>query len=108
MPPQLTPQLLKSAVTTALVDLLAPIQEAFRNNEDWQKIEKDAYPPPPAPEKKKKEKKDKGNRYPGAANPAVVAQPDGSVDGPKKDEVSVGKDVKDAMENLDLDKKTLA
>lgn len=93
---QLTPQLLKGAVTTALVDLLAPIQAAFRASSEWQEIEKKAYPPPP--EKKKKEKKDKGSRHPGA----VKAQPDGHVEGAKAAEVSLGKDVQDAMQNLDV------
>lgn len=103
---QLTPQLLKSAVTTALLDLLAPIQSAFETSEEWQKIEKDAYPPPP--EKKKKEKKDKGSRHPGAGKPAnVEAQPDGSVEGKDSAQVSVGKDVNEALKNLDLEEKAV-
>ncbi|KAF2157861.1 tyrosyl-tRNA synthetase [Myriangium duriaei CBS 260.36] len=90
----LTPQLLKNAVTKALNDLLVPIQAAFQESKEWQEIEKKAYPPPP--EKKKKEKKDKGSRHPGA----VKAQPDGHVEGKGAQEVSVGKNVNDAMQNL--------
>lgn len=93
----LTPQILKPAVTDALNNLLAPIQSAFKASEEWQKIEKDAYPPPP--EKKKKEKKDKGSRHPGA----VKVQADGHVEGKNAQEVSVGKDVKDALQNLSMD-----
>ncbi|KAI9775716.1 MAG: hypothetical protein M1839_000918 [Geoglossum umbratile] len=63
---RLTPQLLKSGVTVALTELLTPIQAAFQASEEWQEIEKKAYPPPPAPEKKKKNKKGLGTRYPGA------------------------------------------
>ncbi|PNS15396.1 tyrosine-tRNA ligase [Sphaceloma murrayae] len=92
----LTPQLLKQAATTALNELLAPIQAAFKASSEWQDIEKKAYPPPP--EKKKKEKKDKGSRHPGA----VQAKPDGHVEGSKANEVSLGKDVKDAMSNLNV------
>lgn len=101
--PQLTPQLLKSGVTNAINDLLAPIQSAFQASKEWQDIEKLAYPPPAPVEKKKKEKKDKGKFHPGgAAKGAVEANPDGSVEGAKAAEVSVGKDVADALENLDV------
>ncbi|KAL1310755.1 hypothetical protein AAFC00_001007 [Neodothiora populina] len=104
----LTPQLLKSAVTPALIDLLAPIQAAFKASEEWQAIEKQAYPPPP--EKKKKEKKDKGSRHPGAAakQQQVEAKPDGSVKGQDSAEVSVGKSVDEALEKLELEKKAVA
>ncbi|PGH13019.1 tyrosine-tRNA ligase [Polytolypa hystricis UAMH7299] len=97
----LTPQLLKSAVTTALNGLLAPIQAAFQANTAWQEIEKKAYPPPPGPEKKKKKVKDKGSKYPGAgataakevAKDPVAAQPDGGIDG-----------IKEGIEKLDVQK----
>lgn len=79
--------------------MLAPIQAAFKASAEWQEIEKKAYPPPP--EKKKKEKKDKGSKHPGA-NGAVQAKPDGHVEGAKAQEVSVGKDVDDAMKNLQV------
>jgi len=90
--------LLKSGVTNALVELLTPIQADFQASPEWQAIEKQAYPPPP--EKKKKEKKDKGSKRPGAAK----VQPDGHVEGEDAAEVSVGKDVDDALKNLELEK----
>ncbi|EEH38220.1 tyrosyl-tRNA synthetase [Paracoccidioides lutzii Pb01] len=86
----LTPQLLKAAVTTALNNLLAPVQAAFLANPEWQEIEKKAYPPPPEPEKKKKKPKDKGSRYPGsdaARSGDVAAAADAKVDGKKPDDV---------------------
>lgn len=89
-------------MTTALIALLEPIQAAFQASKEWQDIEKLAYPPPPAPEKKKKEK-NKGTRHPGgAADGSVQAKPDGQVEGAKAAEVSLGKDVQDAMQNVDL------
>ena len=59
----MTPQLLKPAVTKTLIELTAPIQEAFQKSSEWQEIALKAYPPP---EKKVKEKKvkDKGTRHP--------------------------------------------
>lgn len=105
---QLSPQNLKPAVTDALNKLLAPIQADFQASQEWQKVEKDAYPPPPAPEKKVKVKKDKGSRHPGAANKGgVVAQPDGHVEGPASTEVNLG-DAENAIKNLDLEGKTSA
>ena len=63
---RLTPQLLKAGITAALNELLAPIQAEFQANEEWQEIERQAYPPA-EPEKKKKKVKDKGTKRPGAA-----------------------------------------
>ncbi|THY17752.1 tyrosyl-tRNA synthetase [Aureobasidium pullulans] len=100
----LSPQNLKPAVTDALTKLLAPIQSDFESNEEWQKVEKLAYPPPPAPEKKVKVKKDKGSKFPGAAKKDVVAQPDGHVEGPGSAEVNVGK-AEEALKNLDVEQK---
>ncbi|KZZ90691.1 tyrosyl-tRNA synthetase [Ascosphaera apis ARSEF 7405] len=68
---KLTPQLLKNAVTVTLQKLLAPIQEKFLANKEWQEIEKKAYPPPPKLEKKAKKPKNKGSKYPGAAKAAT-------------------------------------
>ena len=101
---QLTPQMLKAAVTSALVTLMAPIQEEFQASAEWQDIEKKAYPPPPTEQKKKKPPKDRGSRYPGApaAKKAVEAQPDGSVQGDQKEQVSLGADADAAMKQLDL------
>ena len=92
---KLTPQLLKAGATAALVDLLAPIQAEFQASQEWQEIEKKAYPPA-EPAKKKKQPKDKGSRHPGA----VKAQPDGSVEGKDKHDVDVGKSTEEAMSNL--------
>ncbi|KAI4717330.1 tyrosyl-tRNA synthetase [Aureobasidium sp. EXF-10727] len=100
----LSPQILKPAVTDALNKLLEPIQADFQSNEEWQKVEKLAYPPPPAPEKKVKVKKDKGSRFPGAAKKDVVAQPDGHVEGPGSAEVSVGK-AEEGLKNLEVEEK---
>ncbi|KAH0288293.1 tyrosyl-tRNA synthetase [Aureobasidium namibiae CBS 147.97] len=100
----LSPQILKPAVTEALNKLLQPIQADFQANEEWQKVEKLAYPPPPAPEKKVKVKKDKGSKFPGAAKKDVVAQPDGHVEGSDSAEVNVGK-AEEGLKNLDVEEK---
>lgn len=57
-------------------------------------------------EEKKKQKKDKGSRYPGGvAARKVETQPDGSVEGKDKKEVSIGEDGgAAAMEKLKLEK----
>ncbi|KAI5294570.1 hypothetical protein KEM52_003708 [Ascosphaera acerosa] len=69
---KLTPQALKSAVTSTLQGLLAPIQEKFRADKEWQEITDKAYPPPPKEEKKQKKQKNKGTKYPGAAKAATT------------------------------------
>lgn len=58
---QLSPQLLKAAVTKSLNDLLAPIHADFTASKEWQEIAIKAYPPPA---KKEKKVKDKGTRHP--------------------------------------------
>lgn len=108
----MTPQLLKSGVTDALVELLKPIQADFQASSEWQEIEKKAYPPA-EPEKKKKKPKDKGSRYPGGTakgstekqltDAQVKAQPDGSVEGPGMVKVALGEGIEEAMEKLDVD-----
>jgi hypothetical protein len=101
----LSPQILKPAVTDALNKLLEPIQADFKANQEWQDVEKLAYPPPPAPEKKVKAKKDKGSKFPGgAAKKDVVAQPDGHVEGPGSAEVNVGK-AEEGLKNLEVEEK---
>jgi len=65
---QLTPQLLKPAVSTALNKLLAPIQAAFQSSPEWQEITLKAYPPPEKKEKKEKKVKKMGTRHPKASN----------------------------------------
>ncbi|KAI9792748.1 MAG: hypothetical protein M1833_001029 [Piccolia ochrophora] len=102
---KLTPQMLKSAVTDGLIALLAPIQADFQSSPEWQKIERDAYPPPPM-EKKKKKPKDKGSRYPGGgAAKRVEAKPDGSVEGKRQEEVNLATGVEEAMEKLEMEHK---
>ncbi|KAK4946924.1 Tyrosine--tRNA ligase cytoplasmic [Elasticomyces elasticus] len=96
---KLTPQLLKAGASAALIDLLAPIQADFQASQEWQEIERKAYPPA-EPAKKKKQPKDKGSRYPGAGN--VKTNPDGSVEGKGKEEIEVGKTAGDAMSKLEI------
>lgn len=96
---KLTPQLLKAGASAALVDLLAPIQEEFQSSQEWQDIEKKAYPPA-EPVKKKKQPKDKGSRHPGAGN--VHAQADGSIQGPGKEGAEVGKSAEEAISKLNI------
>ncbi|KZT67514.1 tyrosine tRNA ligase [Daedalea quercina L-15889] len=48
---------LKTAVADAIVQLLDPIRKTFEESQEWQEVEKLAYPPPPQPEKKKKKEK---------------------------------------------------
>ena len=90
----LTPQLLKPAVTAALLDLLAPIQAEFQGSKEWQEIEQKAYPQPPS-QKKVKKQKDKGSKRPG-----VQALPDGHVEGKEKSEVDLADGPEKAMNEL--------
>ena len=51
----LHPKDLKVTVANAINKLLDPIRKAFEESEEWQKVEKLAYPDPNAkPDKKKK------------------------------------------------------
>lgn len=96
--------MLKPAVTEALIQLLAPVQEAFQADSKWKDIEQKAYPPPPAEKKKEKKKKDKGTGHPGAKK--VEAKPDGNVEGADKAVVDVGADGgAQAVEKLKLEEK---
>ncbi|MCJ1248767.1 hypothetical protein MMC30_005986 [Trapelia coarctata] len=94
---RLTPQLLKSGVSGALLELLEPIQAEFQASSEWQEIEKKAYPPPEV-KKKEKKAKDKGSKHPGAK--AIEAKPDGHVEGAGKDEVNLASGAEAAMQNL--------
>ncbi|MCJ1473413.1 hypothetical protein MMC13_002064, partial [Lambiella insularis] len=98
---RLTPQMLKTGVTTALLALLEPIQAEYQGSKEWQDVQQKAYP---APETKKKEKriKDKGSKHPGVAPKSVEAQPDGHVDGIHKNKVNLSSGAEAAMENLDI------
>ena len=91
-----TPQLLKSAITTALNKLLEPIQAEYQASPEWQEIEKKAYPPA-EPAKKKKQPKDKGSKYPGAN---ITTEADGSIVGKEKGKEAVGTSADDAMSKL--------
>lgn len=76
---KLSPVDLKTGVAAAIDGLLKPIRDEFLNDEEFQKIEKLAYPPPVAAPKKEKKVKNKGSRYPGGAKsetpePEAVAQ----------------------------------
>ncbi|KAK4548793.1 hypothetical protein LTR36_008566 [Oleoguttula mirabilis] len=104
----LSPQILKPAVTEALLEILAPIRKTFTESKEWQAVEQRAYPPPPAPEKKKKVK-NLGSRFPGAKGgdgkengAPVEAKPDGHVEGEGAQEVSVGRSTESAMENMSV------
>lgn len=113
--PQLTPQLLKSSVAAALNELLAPIQAGYEASPEWQELHEKAYPSEEV-KKAKKVKKDKGKFYPGASNtgnstpgsttPRVEAQPDGSVEGPDKEEVDLASNASEAIKGLDIGKET--
>lgn len=101
---KLTPQLLKAAAATALTNLLAPIQEEYQSSQEWQEIEKKAYPPVEVVKKVKKEK-NKGTRHPGAGAGAaanVKSQPDGSIEGEGKEKVEVSTGAEAALEKLSV------
>ena len=119
LPAKVSPESLKAAVTTALISLLGPIQAEHAASREWQDVETQAYP---SPLKKEKKPKDKGSRHPGvgssgiatvgsevkgippSAGVEVEALPDGSVQGPRQEQVSVGTSVQDAMSGLDIKK----
>ncbi|KAL8727768.1 MAG: hypothetical protein Q9166_005823 [cf. Caloplaca sp. 2 TL-2023] len=100
---KLTPQLLKPAITKALIGLLKPLQEEFQASPEWQEITNKAYPPPEA-KKKEKKVKDRGTRFPGAKG-GVEAKSDGHVEGNAKDRVNLGTSAEEAMDNLDIQSK---
>ncbi|KAL8667491.1 MAG: hypothetical protein Q9202_000707 [Teloschistes flavicans] len=97
---RLTPQLLKSGVTQALVNLLRPIQDDFKISSSWQEVTNKAYPPA---EVKKKEKKVKnlGTRFPGTKS-GVETKPDGHIEGAQKAQADLGTGPEGAMNNLDI------
>ncbi|KAK0469789.1 tyrosyl-tRNA synthetase [Desarmillaria tabescens] len=79
----LHPKDLKLSVAAAINKLLDPIRKSFQENEEWQKIEKLAYPDPNAkPEKKKKKEKvyhppppGKGKNAKSAEQASVASEP---------------------------------
>lgn len=104
---------MKSALTAALNDLLAPIRAEFDASPDWQAVEKEAYPPPVVAPKVKKEKKTgdpalvAAARAAAAARKAAAAQPDGSVKGPDAQEVTVGRSTEETLEKLSVAEKEI-
>jgi len=110
----LTPQLLKPALTLALNTLLAPIRAEFDSSPSWQEIEKQAYPIEVAAPIPKRQKKlgDPAKRAAaeaakkGRGASGVTTNPDGSVEGAKAEEVSIGADVTaESLEKLDVNEK---
>ena len=99
---ELTPQVLKSGVSKALCDFLAPIQEEYRSNKEWQEIEALAYPVEQPVKKEKRKPKNKGTMYPGGSKANVTAQPDGHVEGPDKEQVEVGATPEEAIKKLQV------
>ena len=87
-------------MTNALIALLEPIQAEFQASQEWQDIEKKAYPPPEV-KKKEKKAKDKGSRHPGTGK-AVEVKPDGHVEGKQKDEVNLASGAEAAIDNLSI------
>lgn len=97
--------------------MLAPIQAEYQKSREWQDITLKAYPPPEV-KKKEKKVKDKGSRHPGGAPPPkepileprneeatqIETQPDGSVQGPKNNEINLATGVEAAFEALDVNK----
>lgn len=80
--------------------LLEPIQADFQASQEWQAIEKKAYPLLET-EKKEKKVKDRGSRHPGAVK-GVEAQPDGHVEGEGKTQADLGSGAEAAMGKLDI------
>ena len=91
-------------MTSALLDLLGPIQKDFQSSSEWREIEHKAYPPPEI-KKKEKKVKDRGSRFPGAKQ-GVEAQPDGRVEGEAQDAVNLATGAEAAMENLEVGTKS--
>lgn len=71
---ELSPVDLKSGVTDAINELLAPIRAEFENNKEYQEAEVKGYPAPVQEKKKAKKPKNKGSRYPGAKVEAVAEE----------------------------------
>lgn len=93
-------------MTTALNELLAPIQDAYASSAEWQELNEQAYPSVEV--KKVKKVKNKGSRHPGStpgnATPQVEAQADGSVEGQDKAQVDLASTGTEALQGLNLNK----
>ena len=109
----MTPQDLKLGVAEALNALLEPIRQEFAANPKFQEAFELAYP---KPGKKTKKVKDKGSKYPGAANGpggAKNARQVADVAAEARDVIAngnagdlpvtgVGKEVEDALKKLNV------
>jgi len=99
----LTPQLLKSALVHHLNELLKPIIDEYEASPEWKAIAIEAYPPDKVAPKVKKVK-DKGDpalrAAAAAARKAVVAKPDGHVEGPGAEKVNVGPGTEETLQKL--------
>jgi tyrosyl-tRNA synthetase len=102
---QLTPQLLKAALTSHLNTFLKPIRDEYLASPEWQAIDLAAYPPAQAAVKVKKVK-DKGDpakrAAAAAAKKGLVANADGSLTGPEAEKASVagGESAEETLKKL--------
>lgn len=97
----MTPQLLKSALTEALNELLAPIQAEYQASEEWQKTTDLAYPAE-VKVAAKKEKKSKGG------DPALreAAQAARAAQAAQQADKSAPADASHGIETLKIDAET--
>jgi len=72
---KLHPKDLKTAVAKAIINLLEPIRKAFEESEDWQRVEKLAYPDLTAKPVEKKKKKEKVYHPPPPGKGKNIAEP---------------------------------
>ncbi|KAL6946909.1 Tyrosine--tRNA ligase cytoplasmic [Hanseniaspora vineae] len=80
----LSPPDLKTGVTDAINELLAPIIEEYKKNPEFQEANTKGYPTAVAEKTKKvKKPKNKGSRYPGGAAPAAATEQDGVAEATK-------------------------
>ncbi|KAL6943185.1 Tyrosine--tRNA ligase cytoplasmic [Hanseniaspora osmophila] len=80
----LSPPDLKTGVTDAINELLAPIIEEYKKNPEFQEANTKGYPTVVAEKSKKvKKPKNKGSRYPGGVAPAAAAEQDGIAEATK-------------------------
>jgi tyrosyl-tRNA synthetase len=108
-----TPQLLKSALTVHLNELLEPIRAEFDASPEWQAVNEKAYPQEKKAEKPKKIKKQGDPAKAAAAFAAAqarkaqqsgaVAQPDGHVEGKDAEKVTLGSSTEDTLKKLHID-----
>ncbi|EEY19647.1 tyrosyl-tRNA synthetase [Verticillium alfalfae VaMs.102] len=83
----LSPQILKPAVTKALLELMEPIVKDFESSKEWQEVMLKAYPPEEKAKKVKKVK-DKGSRHPGTG-PAGAEKAEGKNEKPVEEQTGI-------------------